>query len=69
MGSKGKSMLASEKAFDHKIGDEVLVRWKDMRVYYANIRKIDRGRKRCVIQFEDHGQRGTVKFDQIHSGK
>jgi hypothetical protein len=63
-----KGQESNDDAFHFSVGDVVLVKWEDGKLYYAKLRKIDKRTKRCSIVFEDHS-RGEANFGQIHSGE
>ena len=58
----------SGDVFPHNIGEVVLVKWSDERIYYVKIRKINQSKQTCQVVFEDN-RRGTADFSQIHAGK
>ncbi|XP_065890992.1 uncharacterized protein, partial [Dysidea avara] len=51
--------------FPHKIGDVVLVKWRDGKIYFAKIKTIDWNKKRCVVIFDDKSQ-DLARFSWIH---
>ena len=62
------SNSSADESFAHGVGDVVLVRWSDDRIYYAKIRTINKNKQTCQVMFEDN-RRGTAEFGQIHAGK
>ena len=54
--------------FHFAVGEVVLVKWEDGKLYYAKLKRIDRRTKKCAIVFEDNS-RGEANFGQIHSGE
>lgn len=55
-------------SFGFAVGDVVLVQWRDGKIYFAKIRRIDEKRRQCGILFDDNS-RGEASFEQIHSGE
>lgn len=53
--------------FPHKIGDVVLVKWRDGKIYFAKIKTIEWSKKRCVVIFDDKSQ-DLARFSWIHDG-
>lgn len=53
--------------FPHKIGEVVLVKWRDGKIYFAKIKTIDWNKKRCVVIFDDKSQ-DLARFSWIHDG-
>lgn len=58
----------ADDGFRFAVGDVVLVKWEDGKLYYAKLKRIDRRTKKCAIVFDDHS-RGEANFGQIHSGE
>ena len=53
--------------FPHKIGEVVLVKWRDGKIYFAKIKTIEWSKKRCVVIFDDKSQ-DLARFSWIHDG-
>ena len=60
--------MSATDVFAHSVGDIVLVRWRDERIYFAKIQSISKNRRVCKIVFED-GEQVSVPFEDVYSGK
>jgi len=68
LAKRERAASSAVDSFPHSVGDVVLVRWSDERIYYAKIKTINKNRQTCQVMFEDN-RRGTAEFGQIHAGQ
>jgi len=62
-----KNGIDLAQRFPHKIGEVVLVKWRDGKIYFAKIKTIDWTKKKCVVIFDDKSQ-DLARFSWIHDG-
>ena len=62
------SRQGRHKDFSFAVGNLVLVKWEDGKVYFAKIKRIDCRREKCTVVFDDKSQ-DEADFSQIHSGR